>query len=160
MPNLSLDAIDRRILVELQADGRLSNVDLADRVGLSPSPCLRRVKRLEEAGVIAGYRAMIDPARVGLGIRAFVSVSIDQGKDLGGIKFRAAVLDVPEVTACHIVSGESDFLLEVMVPGLEAYSALVLDKLLKLDGVTSVKSNFALETVKAAEALSLDYLPG
>lgn len=158
MPGIKIDTIDRRILQALQADGRLSNVDLADRVGLSPSPCLRRVKRLEDAGVIAGYRAVIDPARVSLGIRAYVDVSIDQGKDPGGTGFREAVRDMPEITACRIVSGERDFLLEALVPDLEAYTALVLNPLLALDGVTNVSTNFVLETVKDTPAVSLDHL--
>ncbi len=158
MPEAILDAIDRRILDALQDDGRLSNVDLAERVGLSPSPCLRRVKRLEETGIIQGYRAAIDPARVGIGVRAFIGVSIDQGKDPGGEGFRSAVIDMAEAVACHVVSGESDFLVEVLVPDLSAYTDLVLYRLLKVSGVITVRSNFALETVKSTDSLPLSHL--
>jgi Lrp/AsnC family leucine-responsive transcriptional regulator len=159
MPRIDLDETDLRILSALQADGRLSNVDLADRVGLSPSPCLRRVRRLEEAGLIRGYRAVLDPVGLGLGVRVFVTIAIDQGKDPGGEGFQAAVQDMPDVIACHVVSGESDFLLEVVVADLEAYKDLVLNTLLKLPGVTGVKSNFAIATVKRTDVLPLPAPP-
>lgn len=158
MPMNALDAIDRRILEALQTDGRLTNVELADRVGLSPSPCLRRVKRLEADGIITGYRAAIDPAQVGIGVRIFVGVTIDQGKDPGGERFRGAILGMDEVVACHIVSGESDFLVEVLVPDLQSYTDMVLHRLLKVPGVITVRSNFALETVKSTDSLPLAHL--
>lgn len=155
MPSIDLDETDLRILEALQADGRLSNVDLAARIGLSPSPCLRRVRRLEEEGVIRGYRAVLDPARLGLGVRAFVTVGIDHSKDPGGAGLMAAVRAMGQVVACHVVSGESDFLLEVVVPDLEAYSDLVLKTLLKLPGVAGVKSNFSIAAVKLGDGLPL-----
>ncbi|MEO5336208.1 MAG: Lrp/AsnC family transcriptional regulator [Magnetospirillum sp. WYHS-4] len=160
MPNIDLDETDLRILAALQADGRLTNVDLAARIGLSPSPCLRRVRRLEDAGAIRGYRAILDPERLGLGVRVFVAAGIDHAKDPGGEGFQAAVRALPEVVACYVVSGDSDFLLEVVAADLAAYSDLVLGTLLKLPGVTGVKSNFAIATVKRSEALPLPQAQG
>lgn len=159
MPKLDLDEIDLRILSALQADGRLSNVDLAERIGLSPSPCLRRVRRLEDSGLIRGYRAALDPVPLGLGVRVFVTAAIDHGKDPGGSTFQAAVQAMPEVIACYVVSGDSDFLLEVVVADLEAYSDFVLHSLLKLPGIAGVKSNFAIATVKRSEVLPLPSPP-
>lgn len=159
MPKLDLDEIDLRILSALQGDGRLSNVDLAERIGLSPSPCLRRVRRLEEAGLIRGYRAVLDPVPLGLGVRVFVTAAIDHGKDPGGSNFQAAVQAMPEVTACYVVSGDSDFLLEVVAADLEAYSDFVLNGLLKLPGIAGVKSNFAIATVKRSDVLPLPAPP-
>ena len=111
----ALDALDNKILTALQEDGRLSNVELADRVGLSPSPCLRRVKRLEEEGYIAGYKAKVDRQRLGLGMTIFVGVKFDTHRDVNARDFQEAVQTFPEVVACHMVSGETDFLLEVVV---------------------------------------------
>src|SRR5690349_20050813 len=114
MPSIDLDGVDVRILEVLQADGRISNVALADEVGLSPSPCLRRVKRLEDAGVIASYRAVVDRDAVGLGLTVFVEVSVDRHGGASQERMEAALLAAPEVIACYVVSGESDFLLEVV----------------------------------------------
>jgi Lrp/AsnC family leucine-responsive transcriptional regulator len=158
MPALELDAIDRRILAALQADGRLSNVDLADRVGLSPSPCLRRVRRLEEAGVIRGYRAVLDRKLIGLGLTVFVSIKIEGHQEEHTIAVQEAFRAMPEVVACHLVSGESDFLLEVVVPDLGAYEELLLGRLLKLPGLKDVRSSFAMREVKAAAPLPLEHL--
>ena len=119
MSKYSLDAIDRQIIAELQADARLSNVDLADKVGLSPSPCLRRVKRLEREGYIEGYRAALRRERVGLGFSVFIGVKIDGHANQLALKFEEAINAMPEVIACHLVSGEADYLLEVVVPDLE-----------------------------------------
>jgi Lrp/AsnC family transcriptional regulator, leucine-responsive regulatory protein len=158
MPKPQLDAIDRRIIGELQADARLSNVELADRVGLSPSPCLRRVKRLEREGVIEGYRAVLRRDRVGLGLSAFLAVKIDGHANERALKFESAVCAMPEVLACHLVSGESDYLLEVVVTDLEHYQHFLIDRLLNLPIVREVRSNFAIQTRKAAAPLPLDYL--
>jgi Lrp/AsnC family transcriptional regulator, leucine-responsive regulatory protein len=114
MPNSDLDAIDRRIIAALQADARLSNVVLADKVGLSPSPCLRRVKRLEREGYIEGYRAALRRDWVGLGFSVFVGVKIDGHANERALKFEEAVSAMPEVIACHLVSGEADYFLEVV----------------------------------------------
>ena len=111
MPNLKLDAFDRKILEALQRDGRLSNVQLADEIGLSASPCLRRVRLLEEAGVIRGYQATLDRDEVGLGMMVFVGVKVERHNDTEANAFREAVTALPEVISAFLVSGESDFLL-------------------------------------------------
>ena len=116
MPKSDLDAIDCRIVSALQSDGRLTNIDLADRIGLSPSPCLRRVKRLEREGYIEAYRAVLQRDRVGLGFSVFVGVKIDGHANERALGFEKAVVAMPEVVACHLVSGESDYFLEVVVP--------------------------------------------
>jgi Lrp/AsnC family leucine-responsive transcriptional regulator len=132
MLKTELDAIDCRMIDALQADGRLSNVDLAHRVGLSASPCLRRVNRLEREGYIETYRAMLERRLIGLGLTVFVGVKIDGHADDRATVFEAAVVAMPEVIACHMVSGEADYLLEVVVPDLEHYQRFLLGKLLSL----------------------------
>ncbi len=159
MPN-SLDAIDRRILAALQADGRLSNLELAERVGLSPSPCLRRVRMLERSGLIAGYGARIDRQRVGLDLTVFVSVNVDRHGEDNADRFRREMAQMPEVVACHIVSGESDFLLQVVTANFDHYRRFVLDRLLKIPGVKDIRSSFALETVKDDGPLPLEAVSG
>src|SRR5215813_12109530 len=111
MPKPELDTIDRRIVIALQTDARLSNVDLADKVGLSPSPCLRRVKRLEREGYIDGYRASLQRSRVGLGFSVFLGVRINGHANEEASRFEKAVVAMPEVIACHLVSGEADYFL-------------------------------------------------
>lgn len=159
MPTLKLDAIDRRILAALQRDGRLSNVELAEEVGLSPSPCLRRVRLLEEARVIGGYHASLNRAAVGLGLTVFVGVKVERHHATEATEFREAVATLPEIVSCHLVSGEADFLLQVVVPDLAAYERLLLDVLLQLPGVSDIRSNFAIQTVKAQGPLPLYHLP-
>jgi Lrp/AsnC family transcriptional regulator, leucine-responsive regulatory protein len=154
----SLDAIDCSIIVTLQAEGRLSNIDLAERVGLSPSPCLRRVKRLEREGFIEGYRAVLQRGRVGLGFTVFVGVKVDGHADARINAFEASVLAMPEVVACHMVSGEADYLLEVVAPDLERYQRFLLGKLLDLPLVREVRSNIAIQTLKVAAPLPLEHL--
>jgi Lrp/AsnC family leucine-responsive transcriptional regulator len=158
MPNSDLDAIDRQIIAALQADGRLSNVDLAERVGLSPSPCLRRVKRLEREGYIEAYRAVLARSRVDLGLTVFIGVKIEGHANERALKFEEAILAMPEIIACHMVSGEADYLLEVVVPNLESYQRFLIGKLLNLAIVKEVRSNFAIQTRKAAAPLPLDHL--
>ena len=158
MPKCDLDAIDRRIVAELQADARLSNVELADRVGLSASPCLRRVKRLETAGYIEGYRAALRRERVGLGFCVFLGVKIDGHANERALTFERAVTAMPEVIACHLVSGETDYFLEVVVPDLEHYQRFLVGKLLNLPTVREVRSNIAIQTLKAGAALPLAHL--
>ena len=160
MPKLELDAIDRRLLQALQAEARLSNVDLAERVGLSASPCLRRVRILEREGVIQGYRATLDRRRIGLALTVFVGVKVERHRDEEATAFQQAMRAVPEVIACHLISGEHDFLLEVAVASLEAYEDFLLGTLLKLPGVSDVRSNFAIRMVKPPGPLPLDHLPG
>ena len=156
---MKLDAIDCRILTALQRDARLTNVQLAEEVGLSPSPCLRRVRILEEAGVIDGYHATLDREGVGLGLTVFVGIKVERHHDEPAAAFRQAVLALAEVVSCHLVSGEADFLLQIVVPDLASYERLLLGTLLKLPGVSDIRSNFAIQTVKAQGPLSLDHLP-
>jgi Lrp/AsnC family transcriptional regulator, leucine-responsive regulatory protein len=157
--NMSLDRVDRRLLETLQREGRLSNVALAERVHLSPSPCLRRVKALEEDGVIEGYRAVLGREAVGLGLTVFVEIKVEGHSDRLAEEIEETVGRMPEVVACHIVSGAADFLLEVVVPDLRAYERLLLGSLLKLPAVVDVRSNFAIRTVKAPGPLPLEHLP-
>ena len=158
MPKSDLDPIDCRIVAELQADGRLSNVDLAERVGLSPSPCLRRVKRLEREGYIEGYRAALRRNRVGLGFSVFVGVKIEAHANARALAFEKAVVAMPQVVACHMVSGEADYILEVVVPDLEDYQRFLVEQLLNLPIVREVRSNIAIQTLKAGAPLPLDHL--
>jgi Lrp/AsnC family leucine-responsive transcriptional regulator len=158
MPKLDLDAIDRRIVAELQADGRLTNVELADKVGLSPSPCLRRVKRLEREGFIEGYRAALRRDRVGLGFSVFVGVKIDGHANERALAFEKAIVEMPEIVACHLVSGEADYFLEVVVPELADYQRFLVGKLLNLPVVREVRSNIAIQTLKAGAPLPLEHL--
>ena len=156
---MQLDNLDRRILGALQRNAKLSNVQLAEEVGLSPSPCLRRVRLLEEAGVIRGYHAQLDRSKAGLGLTVFVGVKVERHHDESANAFRAAVIDLPEVISCHVVSGESDFLLQVVLPDLASYEDFLFSTLLKLPAVSDIRSNFAISTVKSQTAVPLDHLP-
>ena len=158
MPIHAIDEIDYRILAALQSDGRLSNVELAARVGLSPSPCLRRVKRLEGDGYIADYRAALQRRRVGLGLTVFLGVKIESHANDRAVPFEKAILSMPEIVACHMVSGEADYLLEVVVPDLEHYERLLVGTLLNLPIVQEVRSNFAIQTLKVGAPLPLEHL--
>ena len=155
MAQIALDAIDRDILIALQANARLPNNDLALAVGLSPSPCLRRVRRLEKLGVITGYSALLNRTRVGVGLTAFVSVDIERNRKAETDLLRSQIQALPEVVAAHIVTGDSDFLLEVATANLETFSQFVLGVLNKLPGVKGVRSNISLDVVKHAAALPI-----
>jgi Lrp/AsnC family leucine-responsive transcriptional regulator len=146
--NIPLDNIDRRILAALQADGRLTNLELAERIGLSPSPCLRRVRRLEDSGMIEGYGARLNRQKVGLGLTVFITVSMERNRDIDATKFREAVFLMPEVISCYITSGDHDFLLEVVVPDLIEYRRFAMEKLPKVPGVQSIHSSFAIDVIK------------
>jgi Lrp/AsnC family transcriptional regulator, leucine-responsive regulatory protein len=152
------DAIDGRILAALQEDGRLSNVDLGDKVGLSPSPCLRRVKQLEEAGVIEGYRATLNRAKLGLGLTVFVGIKVDGHRDASANAIQDWMRRMPQIVACHLVSGEADFLLEVVVPDLKHYEDLLVGGFLKMPMIKDIRSHFAIRTVKANAPLPLGHL--
>jgi Lrp/AsnC family transcriptional regulator, leucine-responsive regulatory protein len=158
MPKLDLDKVDCRIIAELQADGRLSNVDLADKIGLSPSPCLRRVKRLERDGYIEGYRAALRRDRIGLGFSVFIGVKIDGHTNERALQFEKAVVAMPEVVACHLISGEADYFLEVVVPDLADYQRFLVGRLLNMPIVREVHSNIAIQTLKAGAPLPLQHL--
>jgi Lrp/AsnC family transcriptional regulator, leucine-responsive regulatory protein len=158
MANLDLDAIDRKIIVALQEDGRLTNVELAERIGLSPSPCLRRVKRLERHGYIDAYRAVLQRGRVGLGVTVFIGVKIEGHANDRAEAFEEAIIAMPEVVGCHLVAGDVDYLLEVVVPDLEHYQRYLVNKLLNLSIVREVRSNIAIQALKAGAPLPLDHL--
>ena len=152
---MQLDDIDRRILRELQQDGRLQNVELARRVGLSPSPCLRRVKLLEEAGIIDRYVAVVDQAKVGLQLSMFARISLT-AQDAETIEhFIAAMKRLPEVVECYIMLGESDALLRVVVSDLEDYRRFQSTHLTRRNGIQTVKTDVPSETVKQSFALPL-----
>jgi Lrp/AsnC family leucine-responsive transcriptional regulator len=157
---MSLDRTDRRILVALQQDGRRTVVELAESVGLSPTPCARRVRQLETSGVIQGYSAVLDPARVGLRVMAYVQVKLDKHTDENIEQFRKALDALSEVVSCHATTGEYDFVLQVMAPDLETLGNLVLKRLLHLPVVRDVHSSIVLQTVKRSLHLPLDHLEG
>ena len=149
----ALDEVDRAILRALQADGRLSNARLAEQLGLSETPCWRRLKRLESEGYIAGYQARLNRQKLGYGVVAFAQVSFGNHAGEGPIQFERQVAAIPEVLACHNVSGECDYLLQIVASDLESYGNFIRDRLLKLPGVTAVHSNLALREVKSSSAL-------
>lgn len=152
--HIEIDAIDRRMLDALQQDGRLTFDALAERVGLSPSAVLRRVRRLEQSGVIAGYRAQVVPERLGLGLTAYVNVRLEKHTpDLRRSpmeSFRAAVQTWPEVVECAALAGEMDYLLRILVRDMEHYARFLRDTLLAHPSVQDCKTSFVLERVKAA----------
>lgn len=156
MAAIELDRTDLRILDILQEQGRLSNQEIAERVSLSPSPCLRRIKRLEDAGVIRQYVALLEPGKLGLGLLAYVSVKLEKRGKMPIEEFGARVQGWPEVAACYAMTGEMDYLLRVHVEDLQHFSRFVMDQLLRQPGVVDVKSSFALERIKETTALPLN----
>lgn len=155
MVAVALDRVDLLVLAELQRNGRQTNAELAERVHLSPSACLRRVQRLERSGVLAGYRAEVDAEKVGIGLQAFVRVQLERHGAASVAAFAARVNDWDEVVACHALTGDMDYLLQVAVRDLEHFSRFLLDRLLDQAGVADVNSSFVLRTVKAFRGLPL-----
>lgn len=166
MAKIELDKTDRKILAVLQTDGRLSNQDVAEKVSLSPSPCLRRIKRLEDAGVIRQYVALLDPDKIGLGLLAYVNVRLEkhsEGQAPGGRAtgatprgdFALSVANWPEVVACYAMTGEMDYLLRVHVEDMDHFSRFMMATLLRHPAVLDVKSSFALQRIKDTTALPL-----
>jgi Lrp/AsnC family leucine-responsive transcriptional regulator len=152
---MPLDHVDRQMLTILQEDGRISNAALAERLHLSPSPCLRRLRALEREGVISGYRATLDRAKLGLTLTVFVELKVDVHTDANAAAISKRLHAAPEIVSAFIVSGSADFRLEVAVADLAAYERLLFDVLLKLPHVVDVRSNFALRTVKAPSPLAV-----
>jgi len=151
---MELDRYDREILRVLQQDGRISNQDLADRIGLSPSPCLRRVRALEESGLIAGYRAQVNAKALGLTLMALIQISMDRHTQERFTDFEAAVRDIPEVLECLLITGQaSDYQLKVVVRDMDAYQELLLNRITRIPGVTGVHSSFVLRRVVDRQAL-------
>ncbi len=146
---IELDDIDKRIVAALQAEGRLAMVDLADRVGLSPTPCQRRVKRLEEEGVIERYAALVSPPALGLALQAMVQVTLEDHSEKTVEAFEAAIRARPEVVACYAMTGDMDFLLHVLVPDLAQFSAFAMKALLRMPGVRGTRSSFIMQAVKS-----------
>ena len=155
MPDIGLDAIDRRILDRLQEDGRVSNVELANDVGISSSPCWRRVRELESRGVISGYVALVDAAAVGLPVSVFVQVTLERQIETALETFEAAVKERPEVMECYLMTGDADYLLRVVVSDLPTYEAFLKDHLTRIPGIANIKSSFALNQVKYRTSLPL-----
>lgn len=148
-----MDAIDRHIIRILQQDGRISNQDLADRVGLSPSPCLRRVRKLEEDGILTGYVAQVDQTKYGLPVDVFVSISLSSQTDHALKEFEQAVQRLDEVMECYLMTGSRDYLLRVVCDGLNSYERFTREQLTTLPGIRSIESSFALGRVKERGAL-------
>ncbi|HCH0555835.1 TPA: Lrp/AsnC family transcriptional regulator [Pseudomonas aeruginosa] len=150
-----LDRTDLRLLALLQTDGRASNAELAARINLSPSACLRRTQRMEAAGIITGYGARLEARALGLGLQAFVRVQLAQHDQPAIERFAAAVSSWDEVVACHALTGDMDYLLHVLVRDLDHFSRFLLDRLLAQAGVADVNSSFVLRTVKDAAGIPL-----
>jgi len=145
---VEIDRYDRQILAALQEDGRISNQDLAERIGLSPSPCLRRVRALEEAGFLVGYRALVDPKALGLSLMALIHISMDQHTPERFEAFEKAVREIPEVLECLLITGQdADYQLKVVVRDMDAYQELLLNRITRIKGVTGVHSSFVLRRV-------------
>ena len=156
MPNTPLDAIDRRILHHLQENARISNVELASAVGLSPSPCSRRVRDLEAAGIVKEYVTLIDPAAADLPVSVFINVTLEKQVEQDLEVFESAVRDLPEVMECYLMTGDADYLLRVVIADLEAYKGFLMDHLTRIPGVANIRSSFALKQVTYRTALPLN----
>jgi len=160
MPELQLDAIDWNILGLLQADARVSNVELAKAVGLSPSPCLNRVRALEEAGYISRYVTLLDALRVGLKVSVFIQVTLERQVESALERFENAIRGRPEVMECYLMTGDADYLIRVVVADIQVLEEFILKFLTKLPGVGNIKSSFALKQVKYQTALPLPVVAG
>jgi len=157
--SVKLDEIDIRILNRLQDDARVSNVELAEAVGLSPAPCLRRVRALEEAGVIRRYVTLLDPSAVSLNVTVFVQITLDLQVEGRLEIFEQAIMRRPEVLECYLMTGDADYLLRVVVPDVAAYERFLRDALTRIESAAGIKSSFALKQVKYSTALPLATAP-
>ncbi len=154
---MQIDRYDRHILRVLQEEGRISNQDLADRIGLSPSPCLRRVRALEDAGLISGYRALVDAKALGLSLMALVHISMDQHTPERFAHFESAIREIPEVIECLLITGQAaDYQLKVVVRDMDSYQDLLLNRITGISGVTGVHSSFILRRVIDKTALPIN----
>jgi Lrp/AsnC family leucine-responsive transcriptional regulator len=159
MPSFKLDRMDRRILEEIQADGSISNLDLAERVGLSPSPCARRMKLLYESGIISRQITVLDQKKVGLPISIYISVSLDHQSPKRLKNFDSKVTDWPEVVECSLITGsDTDYWLKVVMPDMDYYQKFLLDKLNQIEGVSSIRTSFVLRQVVQRTALPLNHI--
>ncbi len=156
---MQLDKLDRRILRELQQDGAITNLELADRIGLSPSPCARRVKQLEDAGIIRGQVTVLDPSKLDLKLTALIQISMDRHTPDRFEEFDKIVSSYPEVIECLLITGQSaDYQLKVVVPDMEYYQEFLLNKITRIEGVSDVQSSFMLREVINTTALPLEHL--
>jgi Lrp/AsnC family leucine-responsive transcriptional regulator len=155
VPITQIDDIDRKILRALQADAKITVGELAEKVGLSPSPCARRVRLLEKAGVVKGYTAIVDQRKVGLPISAFASIKLERQREEDLDRFADAVSHWPEVVDCYLMTGQRDYLMRIVAADLEAYERFLKDKLTRLDNVASIETSFALGQVKRSEVLPM-----
>lgn len=156
---MKLDRIDRRILEALQRNGRISNLELADKIGLSPSPCARRVKQLEDNGIIDHAITLLNPAKLGLKLTAFVQISMDKHTPERFENFEAHVQGYPEVVECYLITGQTaDYQLKVMVPDMDDYQEFLLGKLTRIDGVSGVQSSFVMKKAVDSKELPLTHL--
>lgn len=145
---IQLDRYDRAILEVLQREGRISNQDLADRIGLSPSPCLRRVRALEESGLITGYRAVLDPKALGLTLMALIHISMDKHTPERFANFEARIDEIPNIVECLLITGQqADYQLKAVVEDMDAYQALLLNRITRIEGVSGVHSSFVMRRV-------------
>ena len=153
---MELDRYDRAILDALQHDARLTNQDLAERIGLSPSPCLRRVRRLEESGVIEGYRALLNARELNMKLMAFIHISMDRHTPERFENFEKKVAECPEVLECHLITGQdADYLLKVIVEDMDGFQALLLERITRIEGVSGVHSSFVMKSPVRKTALPL-----
>ena len=157
MPEHVPDSVDRAIVTRLQQDGRIANVDLADAISLSPSACLRRVKALEASGIIAGYRAELSRPRAGLGLTVFIGLKVEGHSHETAARIEQALLAVPAIVACYMVSGSSDFLVEAVLPDLAGYEQLLLGQILTIPSVVEAQSTFAIRTILSRGPLPLNH---
>jgi Lrp/AsnC family leucine-responsive transcriptional regulator len=155
---MKVDRVDARIIAALQRDGRRSVVELAEEVGLSGTPCARRIRLLEQAGVIQGYTAIVSPERLGLNVQAFIEVKLERHSDDVVEQFRREVAALEAVVSCHAITGEYDFMLQVVAADLALLSNVILKKLMKIAGVRDVHSSIVLDTIKRSMRVPLGHL--
>jgi Lrp/AsnC family leucine-responsive transcriptional regulator len=155
MPKTKLDAIDVKIVSLLQKDGKMTSQELAEQVGLSASPCARRVRNLEQSGVIKGYAALVDETEIGLSVSAFASVKLTRQHEDDLDRFAKAVSRWPEVVDCYLMTGQRDYLMRVLVRDLAEYETFLKQKLTRLDGISSIETSFALTQVKRSTYLPI-----
>jgi len=151
-----LDAVDLKILTQLQEDARITNVALAEAVHLSPAPCLRRVRELEEAGLIRRYVTLMDAERLGLNVSVFISVSLEKQIESGLRIFEDTIMQIPEVMECYLMTGDSDYLLRVVAPNLKALQEFITERLARIPGVSNIRSSMALKQVKYKTSLPIN----
>lgn len=160
MPVIQLDKLDKRILKELQDNGRITNAELAERVGLSPTPCARRVKRFEDNGLIEGHYIVLDPDQLGLKLMAVIQISMDRHTPDRFDHFEAEIAKHPEILECLLITGQSaDYQLKVIVPDMSAYQDFLLNVITRIEGVADVHSSFIMRRVRDTRALPLNHLP-